>query len=394
MPKSYKVCEVMQQCDYMTLEQLEKGLDHNAIKDFAWICHDKDVNADGSLKAPHYHIMLRFKDSVPTDSICKWFDVKENYINRIKGRFADALAYLTHKNQPDKFQYLEEEVHSNFNFQKEVDALAKRSGAEARKQEIRDMIVEGTIRQYNYWEFITPLEHDRFNKTINNAFKYRQDQLENTDRDMTVVYIYGSAGCGKTTYAKMFCENKGYGKPFISSSSNDLFDNYKGQDAIILDDIRSFGMDISDILKMLDNNTSSTIKSRYRNKYLECKLLIITCPDNIETFYNQMLTSGTDDIRQLKRRIKYYIKMGKENIDVYIYQPLKERYDYVERYKNPVQELFEMRDLDLDERKKDIDEMFGFTANPIQFKKLTETQAKNLEHELECNTVYHQLSFK
>ena len=92
MPKSYKTCEIMQQLEYMTEEQIEKGLYHNAVKDYAYILHDKDKDKDGNQKKPHWHICIRFKDSVPTESICKWFGITENYINKIRGRFGDALA--------------------------------------------------------------------------------------------------------------------------------------------------------------------------------------------------------------------------------------------------------------------------------------------------------------
>lgn len=50
MPKSYRTCEIVQQIEYLTEEQIEKGLDHNAVKDYAYILHDKDENKDGELK--------------------------------------------------------------------------------------------------------------------------------------------------------------------------------------------------------------------------------------------------------------------------------------------------------------------------------------------------------
>ena len=53
MPKSYRTCEIVQQIEYLTEEQIEKGLDHNAVKDYAYILHDKDENKNGELKKPH-----------------------------------------------------------------------------------------------------------------------------------------------------------------------------------------------------------------------------------------------------------------------------------------------------------------------------------------------------
>lgn len=254
MPKSYKTCEIVQQLDYMTFEQLESGLDHNAVKDYAYILHDKDENEVGECKKPHWHICLRFKDSVPTASICSWFGITENYINKIRGRFADALAYLTHTNAPDKYQYLDEEVKSNFDFQKEVETLNSKKVDNARREEITELIVNGIVREYNYYEYITAQEFDKFKKTIDNAFRYRQDRLEGSEKNMRVIYIYGKSGTGKTTYAKELAQQNEYSY-FVSSGSNDIFDGYKGQDCIILDDIRPNCIELSDLFKLLDNHT-------------------------------------------------------------------------------------------------------------------------------------------
>lgn len=88
---------------------------------------------------------------------------------------------------------------------------------------------------------------------------------------MEAMYFYGDSGTGKTTYAKQLCEKKNYSY-FVSSGSNDVLDGYAGQDVIILDDLHPSSVGLSDLLKMLDNNTASTVKSRYYNNVLECKL--------------------------------------------------------------------------------------------------------------------------
>ena len=81
---------------------------------------------------------------------------------------------------------------------------------------------------------------------------------------MEVIYIQGATGTGKTSYSKMLAEQKEYSY-YISSSSNDILGDYKGQDCLILDDLRPSCMGLSDLLKMLDNHTTSTVKSRYKN---------------------------------------------------------------------------------------------------------------------------------
>lgn len=349
----------MQQLEYLTLEDLEKGLDHNAVKDYAYILHDKDENADGTKKAAHWHICLRFKDSVPTESICNWFGITENYINKIRGRFADALAYLTHKNAPDKYQYLDEEVKSNFDFAKEVASRNNRAAEKERREEIVNLITAGIIREYNYTDYISPQEYDRFRKSIDNAFNYRKDKLEGSDRDMKVIYIYGESESGKTTYAKELAIQNDYSY-YISSGSNDLLDGYKGQDCLILDELRPNFIDLSDLLKLLDNHTQSTIKSRYKNKMLECKLVIITTSMNIERFFKSLLGYGDEDIKQLKRRCEIYVKMTPLTMTTYVYQPEQGKYMYVSTYDNPMASRYVKKDRTLDEAKEYVDNLLMF----------------------------------
>ena len=49
---------------------------------------------------------------------------------------------------------------------------------------------------------------------------------------MKVYWISGMPGVGKTTLAKMICENSGWSYA-ISSSSNDALQDYNGQDCLI-----------------------------------------------------------------------------------------------------------------------------------------------------------------
>lgn len=359
MPKSYRTCEIVQQLEYLTEDQIEKGLDHNAVKDYAYILHDKDENKDGELKKPHWHICIRFKDSVPTESICNWFGITENYINKIRGRFGDALAYLTHKNATEKYQYLEESVKSNFDFKKEAEIKQGREADKARKAELVDLITGGVIREYNYTEYITPQEYDKFKKTIDNAFNYRRDKLEGSDRNMKCIYVCGDAGTGKTTWAKDFAQRNKYSY-YISSGSNDLLDNYKGQDCLILDDIRPNYIDVSDLLKLLDNHTNSTVKSRYKNKMLECKVVIITTSLTMEVFFRNLIGDSRENLKQMRRRCEMYIMMTNLTMSVKLWQSQSEDYMQVGVYDNPVANKYLKHDRTLEEAREYVDNMILF----------------------------------
>ena len=77
--------------------------------------HDKDINADGSKKKPHYHILLQggrnwikfaeLKDLVKTDLGGKGVAVPQKCSN------SDGLKrYMTHIDNPDKYQYSKDDI--------------------------------------------------------------------------------------------------------------------------------------------------------------------------------------------------------------------------------------------------------------------------------------------
>lgn len=343
-PSSWRTCEIVQQLEYMSQEDVEAGLDHNAVQDYAYILHDKDVHEDGTPVAPHWHIMIRFKRPVQTESLCKWFGIKSNMIGYILGTFGDAVAYLTHRNKPEKYQYLDEEIKSNYDFKVEVEKALSKKKASQRKEEIIELIRSGIVREYNYTEYITALEYDKFKRAIDNAFTYRRDTLKSLDRHMNVIYIYGGSGTGKATYAKQLAINKGL-SCYISSGSNDPLDGYKGQDCLILDDIRPGDFLLSDFLKILDNNTQSTVKSRYKNKLLECQYLIVTTSFDIPVFFDLLLDSEGESVKQMERRCTLKIQMNTSTMTTYVYQPVSGKYKKVSILKNPVSEVYNKRDL-------------------------------------------------
>ena len=154
-------------------------------------------------------------------------------------------------------------------------------------------------------------------------------------RKMECVFITGDSGTGKTTYAKKIAEEKDY-SVFISSGSNDPLDDYKGQDCIILDDLRPSCMGLSDLLKMLDNHTASTVKSRYKNKVLECKMIIITTTLGIDTFFSNVFSEEKETVVQLKRRCNVMLKFDMKYFYSYLWQNDIRDYVFVAKLPNPV----------------------------------------------------------
>ena len=346
---SFRMCEIVQQVEFMKYnkEEIEEILKDKNVKDYAFILHDKD---DG-VKS-HYHIALRFDNPRKSDQIAKWFDIPENCVCKIKGGWKDVLKYLIHENAKEKYQYSLDEVTSNFDFEK-----GKEEGL-GRKEEIINLIATGEIREYNIAEKLTPVEFDKYSSSIKNAFAYRQKILLGVkDREMECIFITGTSGSGKTTYAKKLCKNKGYSY-FVSGSSNDPFDGYEGQDAIILDDLRGSVFTFADLLKITDNHTSSTVKSRYKNKIMECKLLIITSILEISNFYNTVFESSQEPLLQFERRMQTYVKMNVDSMTIQYFD--KEEQCYMQAWTglNPVSKMHK-KEKEVQQRLAFIEDLFG-----------------------------------
>ena len=213
---------------------------YKTIKKWAYILHDKDKDA-----TPHYDIYINFGDTgVESSEVAKWFGLQESQIEKVKGRAQDMLLYLIHGNdsQRHKYQYSPDEVVANFDF----------------KSELAKAQILGNFDKYSYAQqlkFIKTLPKDEQVK----AFKQLKDHWKlhceyltlNPDRDIQVMFITGKAGSGKTYYAKKFLKKLNYDFA-ISSASNDPFQDYQGQDGIILDDVRDTVFEFQDLLKMLD----------------------------------------------------------------------------------------------------------------------------------------------
>lgn len=77
--------------------------------------HDKDIEADGSLKKGHYHLLLAYSSATTLNNIRGWFSVCgmpecELHSVRVCASGLGYFRYLTHKDNPDKAQYDDKEI--------------------------------------------------------------------------------------------------------------------------------------------------------------------------------------------------------------------------------------------------------------------------------------------
>lgn len=141
-----------------------------------------------------------------------------------------------------------------------------------------------------------------------------------SERKLEVLYISGASGSGKTTAAKYYAGKLNYDY-FISGSGDDILDGYDKEECIILDDFRGGSMKFSELLKLLDNNTNSSVRSRYNNKDISnCKLLIMTSIHSPKELYKSISEKedNSEPIEQLYRRLKHrYFKVENDEICEY-----------------------------------------------------------------------------
>lgn len=102
--------------------------------------------------------------------------------------------------------------------------------------------------------------------------------------------------------------------------------DYKGEDVLILDDIRDTTFKFHDLLKILDNHTNSTITSRYSNKAFIGDTIIITTSIPISEWY---FNETKEDKEQLYRRIPTQMQFTKDVIKIFKYREHLHKYVFV-----------------------------------------------------------------
>ena len=160
-------------------------------------------------------------------------------------------------------------------------------------------------------------EYHAYNSIIRHCQERRSAKTV-VNRQMQVIWITGSSGSGKTTLAKYFADKLGY-EAYVTSNSDNLFDSYDLQPAIIVDEFRSSLMKFSAFLQMTDNHTNKKQAARYHDVDLsQCKLMIITSiyapEDAYRLFKAEDGSTNQEPMEQLLRRLKhryYRIEDGK-----------------------------------------------------------------------------------
>lgn len=334
MAKTMKTCEVMQYMEYMDcdLETIEKRIvTIPFIKSYALILHDRDVRDDGTPKPPHFHAVLTFSQAKTFESVATAIGVEPQFVNKIRTTTKSAQMYLIHRNDKTKFQYAPEDVKASFDFKELVDDTPIKENI----SEILKKIDAEIIKPYNIQEYVTIETYAKNKRLFETAFEYVMRKKKGVMRNMKCFYFYGGSGTGKTTYAKIFANQNGW-STFVSSGGKNPLDDYKGEDCIILDDIRGSVFSLADFLKLTDNNTDSMVGCRYYNKSLAyCKAIICTSVMSLDELYSGVTDENKEPKKQLYRRFETTFEFTEDKIKCYLYDGV-DSLVYRGQFLNPV----------------------------------------------------------
>nr|WP_257590485.1 hypothetical protein [Lactococcus lactis] len=123
------------------------------------------------------------------------------------------------------------------------------------------------------------------------------------------MYFQGKSSLGKSYLARTiaqkvreYAEENKFKSRIYSASSSNPFDDYYGEDIILLDDIRPDSLRKADWLKLLDPINTSRMSARFTNKQVVPRLILITNTQLPEQFFNIFKDEALD---QYIRRINF-----------------------------------------------------------------------------------------
>lgn len=108
------------------LENIKKNYD------CAYILHDMDITEDGEVKKAHFHVIIRTQNATWNTALCSAIGLNEtNLVQHIRN-IDNALLYLVHFNEPEKYQYNLADVKGNLK-DKLVSAMNNQNKSEGEK---------------------------------------------------------------------------------------------------------------------------------------------------------------------------------------------------------------------------------------------------------------------
>lgn len=320
----------------------------------------------------YLHLLLKFKSrdtSAAVEKLAAILGVEVQFIELDKSRSGapvevcgkkitqqhdNGLSYLAHVKYPDKFQYPPEQVASvrGMDYQqvyreryaawRKGRAHVKAKRAKLEFEAFREMVLQGELTRDQimltdeYFDIYS--RHQREIDDALSAYGQRRAyraaaKLRAGEFSTQVVFIHGDAGVGKTRFANAFIQEaiscaKGHGERWQVDrvATTNPLDDWRGEEIMLLDDLRASAMDANDWLLLLDPHNASPAGARYKNKgEVAPRLIVITATiEPVEFFFYARQKGNVDEaLDQFIRRLQSAVRVYRaDDILRYLVQPI------------------------------------------------------------------------
>ncbi len=311
---------VLDQGATVLLAHLVERLEAGGVKvaDAYGIVHDKDTRSVWDpatagyvleVKPPHLHAVFKFatrSDSAAISVLAGLLGVESQYVEKPgRGRFAydNMLSYLVHVKYTDKHQYDPSEVatvrgrpYPEIAAERWPVWLKGRASVEKKAVELEkdSLLADAIYGRISKQQVLLTDEmyrvYARYQREFDDAFAafgqrramLAADKLEKGDFATTIIYVYGSAGIGKTSWVKhliagavQYGAAAGQSWSVYRAATLNPLDDWVGEEIVLLDDLRPGAMSANDWLLLLDPYNASPAKARYKNKLAVAPRLIV-----------------------------------------------------------------------------------------------------------------------
>lgn len=295
---------------------VDKGFNHeciaeiinNKFKNIIYYCMADEVGDNGT---PHTHIYILLSKKKRFSAVVNAFNHKA-HIDVARGTAQECVEYVA---KTKKWKNSEKGTTSVEGTFEEYGNIPDENTPNANNktdmlENINRMLLDGLTPS----EILSKHIAYRLYETI---IKSQYFMLKSRNipaiRNVKVYWHVGQSGTGKSyTYVKL-CDKYGEDNIYLGSDYTNrcsaLFDNYTGQEILVLDEVKPNSFDYGYLLKLLDKYKTD-IHARYKNVlsiWSEVHITSVFTPDEIYENILEVDNRKVDSINQLLRRITAYV---------------------------------------------------------------------------------------